>query len=662
MLARHELGFVSRLTGLRRRRGGDDDETAPAAPPPVGRLVAPIEELGPTFVRLAQLIAKRADLLPPDRRIELAGTSWPDRSLGADAVEEVLLEQFGAAGHPVTLALGAEPVAATATTETYEATLDDGREVLVTVRRPGVAGQLQRDLSLARPAARVLNRRDGIAARMDVVAEVERAADLLDRELDLTLGAQVLERVALAAPAGTELPEVVWPLTTPEVLTVTRVGDASDPATMSALATALVRALRAGAPVVLELPSAFARCGEALVLTGALRTAEVHRDAMARLATLVTAVGTDDSDAIADALTAVASRGTSPARAALRGELARRFTGEASRAGVGARLDAALTAGGRAGLVFDDDLCLVVAALVDLDVMLAEVGAAGVEVLVHRLLASPDRGIVDTPKPLARTGRERGVRPVVGLVLSGGAVRGAAHAGVFAALAEAGVRVDLVAGTSAGAILGALVAAGTATGEIQRIVRAMRWSTVARPYPSRLSLADAGPMEAFLAETLGDLRFDQLVCPLAVVACDLLTGERVVLDEGLVAPAVRASAAIPGFFPPVEIGDRLLVDGGVVDNLPVDVARDWGARYVIAVDVSSQLAGRRPTGAFEVLNTASTIMMRQQERLRPRPDVLIRPDLVDFGGWAPGDVTEIEARGRVAAEAVIDRILADLGR
>jgi len=130
VLARHELGFVSRLTGLRRRRGGDDDETAPAAPPPVGRLVAPIEELGPTFVRLAQLIAKRADLLPPDRRIELAGTSWPDRSLGADAVEEVLLEQFGAAGHPVTLALGAEPVAATATTETYEATLDDGRDVV----------------------------------------------------------------------------------------------------------------------------------------------------------------------------------------------------------------------------------------------------------------------------------------------------------------------------------------------------------------------------------------------------------------------------------------------------------------------------------------------------------------------------------------------------
>jgi NTE family protein len=207
-----------------------------------------------------------------------------------------------------------------------------------------------------------------------------------------------------------------------------------------------------------------------------------------------------------------------------------------------------------------------------------------------------------------------------------------------------------------------VLAAGTAPEEIVRIIASMRWSTVARPYPSRLGLFDTNPMEAFIDATIGPVTFEHLLCPLAVVTCDLLTGEQVVIDSGPVASAVRASAAVPGIFPPVEHEGRLLIDGGVVDNLPVDVARRMGADYIIAIDVSPPITdGRRPRGIFDVLLMASDIMSVAQRRVRPAADVTIQADVAEYGGWSVAEVPDIHARGRSAAEAVVDRIRGDLG-
>jgi NTE family protein len=249
----------------------------------------------------------------------------------------------------------------------------------------------------------------------------------------------------------------------------------------------------------------------------------------------------------------------------------------------------------------------------------------------------------------------------VGLVLSGGAVRGAAHAAAIEVLVGGGVRPDLIAGPSAGAFVGAILAAGTAPDELLRIISTMRWSTVARPYPSRLGLFDTNPMEAFIDATIGPITFEDLLCPLAVVTCDLLTGEQVVIDSGPVAPAIRASSAIPGVFPPVDHQGRLLIDGGVVDNLPVDVARRMGADYVIAIDVSPPITdGRRPRGLFDVLLMASDIMSVAQRRVRPPADVTILADVAQYGGWSIAEIPEIQDRGRAAAQAVLDRIRSDL--
>jgi len=182
----------------------------------------------------------------------------------------------------------------------------------------------------------------------------------------------------------------------------------------------------------------------------------------------------------------------------------------------------------------------------------------------------------------------------VGIALSGGSTYGAAHVGVMQILEQNGIHPQLIAGTSAGALVGAAYCAGVPLNEIETLFLSMRWPTLLKlSIRNRLSIFDTQPMEEFLRKELGDIEFKDLKIPFAAIACDIHTGERVVLDSGPVAPAVRASAAIPGLFSPVEIGGRLLVDGGIVDNLPVEQLRSMGADYVIASDVSRRGASNK---------------------------------------------------------------------
>lgn len=251
----------------------------------------------------------------------------------------------------------------------------------------------------------------------------------------------------------------------------------------------------------------------------------------------------------------------------------------------------------------------------------------------------------------------------IGLALSGGAVRGAAHIGVLQVLEREGIIPDVIAGTSAGAIVGAGYAAGVSTATMSAVFRTLRWPRLARfSLRTGLSLFDTEPMEAFIREQIGVQTFDELQRPFAAVACDILTGERVVLREGSVARAVRASAALPGLFPPVEMNGRLLVDGGVVDNLPVDVVREMGADYVIAIDlIPPPVSQPHPSNPFEMLLMAANLLVRQNHPDPQSVDCYIQPAL---GGYAPWDFShgpEMEALGRAAAEAVIVKIKRDLG-
>lgn len=230
--------------------------------------------------------------------------------------------------------------------------------------------------------------------------------------------------------------------------------------------------------------------------------------------------------------------------------------------------------------------------------------------------------------------KARGKRPVLGLALSGGNVRGVAHIGVLAVLEEAGIRPDLVAGTSAGSLVGAFYCAGWDSARLLQEIRNFSWREVARPrLPDPMGLLDSEMIEEWITRRLGDIRFENLDIPFAAVATDLVSGERVVLREGPVAPAVRASCAIPGLFSPYVTPDgRILVDGGVVDNLPVRAAREMGAEAVLAVNVSSTTAplGRPPRNVLEVLEYAWRIHLRTVWREGRDPDWLVEPDIPPF--------------------------------
>ncbi|NOY82627.1 MAG: patatin [Kiritimatiellaeota bacterium] len=180
----------------------------------------------------------------------------------------------------------------------------------------------------------------------------------------------------------------------------------------------------------------------------------------------------------------------------------------------------------------------------------------------------------------------------IGLALGGGAARGCAHLGVIEALEEAGVRPDVVAGTSMGAVVGAFYAADRLE-ELRRTIRDMDWRQVLRffgvTFP-RSGLVDGKRIADYVRERIGHRRIEELAVPFAAVAVDLADGAEVIMREGDLVSAIRASISVPGIFTPVQRGGRLLGDGGLVDPVPVKAARDLGADVVIAVDLNHDIA------------------------------------------------------------------------
>lgn len=261
-------------------------------------------------------------------------------------------------------------------------------------------------------------------------------------------------------------------------------------------------------------------------------------------------------------------------------------------------------------------------------------------------------------------------RPKVGLVLSGGGAKGMAHVGVLRVLEEMHIPVDMVVGTSAGSAVGALYASGMSVAEIEQRFIDMDWLSSFRDDPGRaykpvrrkqgewrfpVTPGIGVSMEGLhlgagiiagqnLGFILNELTrnvalvedFDRLPIPFRAVATNLENGNMVVLDSGNLATAIRASMSIPGVYAPVSLDGRLLVDGGVANNLPVSVARDMGADVIIAVDITSVLMGpEQLREAFSVFGQLTTIMTRrntdQQLDLLGDDDVLIRPDLEGHG-------------------------------
>ena len=273
----------------------------------------------------------------------------------------------------------------------------------------------------------------------------------------------------------------------------------------------------------------------------------------------------------------------------------------------------------------------------------------------------------------------------VGLALSGGGARALAHIGVLKVLQREFIEVNCLAGTSMGGVVAASRAAGLSLEsmeeEAQRLASARRLlSMVDRSLPRR-GLFVGQRVSEQLAAYLGERSFEDLSIPLTLVATDLNSGRAVYLRQGSLWEAVRATISVPGMFAPVERDGQLLVDGGLLDNLPVDAVRRMGAGVVIAVDVASDerfalqasppLQRHRvvPNGlaeAMEVLGRSVTIMIAEMSRLQLAefpPDVIIRPaltpEMTAFGGFS--HAADIIALGEQAALEALPRIRHALG-
>lgn len=248
--------------------------------------------------------------------------------------------------------------------------------------------------------------------------------------------------------------------------------------------------------------------------------------------------------------------------------------------------------------------------------------------------------------------------PGFGLALGGGSFRGLAHVGVLEVLDHEGLRPSWVTGTSAGAIAAALLAFGVSPTEMHEAVESVGWGTIARvrPLVPIGTLTNEG-LGAALVRTLGDARIESSDIPLQVVATDISTGERVLLDQGPVAPAVMASSCVPGLFMPVEIDGRLLVDGALVENVPVRAAREFRDGVVVAVSLGLDLPFTRLRNAAQVLVNAFEIAVDAQTRRQLQTaDVAIEPDLRRFNKLLPAHLEDIVEVGRRSAEEAVPRI------
>jgi NTE family protein len=286
-------------------------------------------------------------------------------------------------------------------------------------------------------------------------------------------------------------------------------------------------------------------------------------------------------------------------------------------------------------------------------------------------------------------------RPKIGLVLSGGGARGVAHVGVIKVLDEMRIPVDYIAGTSMGAMVGSLYASGTGAAELERIFQDADWLVLLSDRPPRAQRSyrrktdDFGFLVDFevgvnkegliipqgivqgqnlmlelrrlLSPVANISDFDRLPIPFRTIGTDLVNGHEVVLSSGDLPMAIRASMSAPGLLKPVRVNDRLLIDGGVANNLPVGITRSMGADVLIVVDVGTPLADEADLdSSLKIMKQMTTIMGRarteEQKQLMTNEDVLIAPELGPVSFQSFDQTAQAIRLGEVAARKSMDKL------
>lgn len=260
----------------------------------------------------------------------------------------------------------------------------------------------------------------------------------------------------------------------------------------------------------------------------------------------------------------------------------------------------------------------------------------------------------EVPCPLPECAPPKEVR--LALVLGGGGARGISHIGVLDEFEKEGIPIDAIVGCSAGSLVGVLYADCMDLKTLRTVLEPLRkWDVIdINLFKSRYGFVQGYSLDRFLNRNLRSRTFDELQIPFYAVATDIKAGELVTIGSGPLIPAVRASAAVPFVFCPVILHDRMLVDGGVADPVPVKSARAIGAQIVVAVDLSELLPKSCPTNLFGIASRSAELkLLLQSESCVQGADVVIRPELGCMGMFDDDNhQTAYEAGQRAAREAI----------
>ena len=253
----------------------------------------------------------------------------------------------------------------------------------------------------------------------------------------------------------------------------------------------------------------------------------------------------------------------------------------------------------------------------------------------------------------------------IGLALGGGAARGFAHIGVIKALEAQGIEADIVVGTSAGSVVGALYAAGNNGFALQRVAMDMDEATIsdwAIPLFGKVSgVLKGDALQNYVNKAVHNVPMEKLKIPFGAVATDLNNGQPILFQRGNTGQAVRASSAVPSVFQPVKIGNRSYVDGGLVAPVPVRFAREMGADFIIAVNISTQTDSQATLSSLEVLMQTFSIMGQRLNHYELKDaDIVITPSLGTMGGGDFNSRNLAILAGEQAAAAVMPQLKAKL--
>ena len=245
---------------------------------------------------------------------------------------------------------------------------------------------------------------------------------------------------------------------------------------------------------------------------------------------------------------------------------------------------------------------------------------------------------------------------MLGLALGGGAYRGVAHLGVLKAFEEEGLKPGFLSGTSSGGLSAAFYAFGMPLEEIRDLADKLHWLRVSTFNVPKLGLLNNSELGRFVEKHLGSKNIEESPIPLALVASDISTGEKVILKTGSLSQALMATTCIPGVFSPVQVGGRMLVDGALVENVPMTVLKEMGASVRVGVSLGSE-SYRKPENMIQVIINAINIATDQTNLASEgKFDLMLKPELQTYGFLDNGNSLKLFAEGYRSAMMALEKV------